>query len=175
MSYILVTSQRCICSSTVSLLKALVSNYFMILTLKHSDPSNLGSAAYHYLLREQTKAEPEVLESTTSYHFLAFFISGLSAPVHSFSNLTYLNLSWHVLWSCITCRQRQIPIPAACRSAGILYRQYQENRNLGGGSGSCFSIHSPIHRQKKYPRHIAQSRCIGGDLRCCRDDSVGIP
>ncbi|KIM44829.1 hypothetical protein M413DRAFT_67386 [Hebeloma cylindrosporum] len=34
-----------------------------------------GSAAYHYLLREQNKAQPDVLESTTSYHFLAFFIS----------------------------------------------------------------------------------------------------
>lgn len=38
-----------------------------------------GSAAYYYLLREQNKAEPDILESTTAYHFLAFFISGNSA------------------------------------------------------------------------------------------------
>ncbi|KIK07798.1 hypothetical protein K443DRAFT_128905 [Laccaria amethystina LaAM-08-1] len=34
-----------------------------------------GSAAYFYLLREQGKAEPPILESTAAYHFLAFFIS----------------------------------------------------------------------------------------------------
>ncbi|KAH9479680.1 Presenilins-associated rhomboid-like protein, mitochondrial [Psilocybe cubensis] len=37
---------------------------------------SFGSAAYYYLLREQNKAEPELLESTASYHFLAFFTSG---------------------------------------------------------------------------------------------------
>ncbi|KAF8972677.1 hypothetical protein BDZ97DRAFT_1649500 [Flammula alnicola] len=36
---------------------------------------SFGSAAYYYLLREQNKAEPEVLESTSAYHFLTFFIS----------------------------------------------------------------------------------------------------
>jgi len=36
---------------------------------------SFGSAAYYYLLREQNKAEPDILESTTAYHFLAFFIS----------------------------------------------------------------------------------------------------
>ncbi|KAF9526093.1 hypothetical protein CPB83DRAFT_870558 [Crepidotus variabilis] len=36
---------------------------------------SFGSAAYYYLLKEQNKAEPEILESTTSYHFLAFFLS----------------------------------------------------------------------------------------------------
>jgi len=36
----------------------------------------VGSAAYYYLLREQNKAEPQQLEATSSYHFLAFFISG---------------------------------------------------------------------------------------------------
>ncbi|KDR68010.1 hypothetical protein GALMADRAFT_231645 [Galerina marginata CBS 339.88] len=36
---------------------------------------SFGSAAYYYLLREQNKAEPELLESTTAYHFLAFYIS----------------------------------------------------------------------------------------------------
>ncbi|KAF8801330.1 hypothetical protein BYT27DRAFT_7198411 [Phlegmacium glaucopus] len=36
---------------------------------------SFGSAAYYYLLREQNKAEPQQLEATTSYHFLAFFIS----------------------------------------------------------------------------------------------------
>jgi hypothetical protein len=36
----------------------------------------IGSAAYYYLLKEQNKFEPEQLEATSSYHFLAFFISG---------------------------------------------------------------------------------------------------
>ncbi|KAF9564290.1 hypothetical protein CPC08DRAFT_705466 [Agrocybe pediades] len=36
---------------------------------------SFGSAAYYYLLREQNKEEPEILESTSSYHFLGFFIS----------------------------------------------------------------------------------------------------
>jgi hypothetical protein len=43
-----------------------------------------GSAAYHYLLREQNKAHPDVLESTTSHHFLAFFVSG--SYVYCFHN-----------------------------------------------------------------------------------------
>ena len=34
----------------------------------------IGSAAYYYLEREQNKEEE--LESTSAYHFLAFFISG---------------------------------------------------------------------------------------------------
>jgi hypothetical protein len=38
----------------------------------------IGAAAYYYLMREQNKAEPEILESTSSYHFLAFFITGMS-------------------------------------------------------------------------------------------------
>jgi len=37
-----------------------------------------GSAAHYYLLREQNKVEPEMLESTTGYHFLAFFVTGSS-------------------------------------------------------------------------------------------------
>lgn len=36
---------------------------------------SFGSAAYFYLLREQGKAEPQMLESTAAYHFLAFFVS----------------------------------------------------------------------------------------------------
>ncbi|PPQ79671.1 hypothetical protein CVT25_003245 [Psilocybe cyanescens] len=44
---------------------------------------SFGSAAYYYLLREQNKAEPVILESTTSYHFLAFFISGKSPGLFS--------------------------------------------------------------------------------------------
>ncbi|KAF8159829.1 hypothetical protein B0H34DRAFT_704954 [Crassisporium funariophilum] len=36
---------------------------------------SFGSAAYYYLLREQNKAEPAQLESTSAYHFLAFFVS----------------------------------------------------------------------------------------------------
>ena len=48
-----------------------------------------GSAAYYYLVKEQSKAEPQVLEATSSYHFLAFFVSGtyiLKCPAF------YLNL-----------------------------------------------------------------------------------
>ncbi|KAF8199109.1 hypothetical protein BJ912DRAFT_845165 [Pholiota molesta] len=36
---------------------------------------SFGAAAYYYLMREQNKAEPEILESTSSYHFLAFFVT----------------------------------------------------------------------------------------------------
>jgi len=36
---------------------------------------SFGSAAYYHLLREQNKFEPQQLEATSAYHFLAFFIS----------------------------------------------------------------------------------------------------
>ncbi|KAF9482634.1 hypothetical protein BDN70DRAFT_852962 [Pholiota conissans] len=36
---------------------------------------SFGAAAYYYLLREQNKAEPEILEKTSSFHFLAFFMT----------------------------------------------------------------------------------------------------
>ncbi len=35
-----------------------------------------GSAAYYFLVREQAKQQPPMLESTSSFHFLAFFVSG---------------------------------------------------------------------------------------------------
>ncbi|PPQ73067.1 hypothetical protein CVT24_001612, partial [Panaeolus cyanescens] len=45
---------------------------------------SFGSAAYYYLLREENKAEPEQLESTSSYHFLSFYLSaGLFAGLVS--------------------------------------------------------------------------------------------
>lgn len=34
-----------------------------------------GSAAYYFLVREQGKQQPPMLESTASFHFLAFFLS----------------------------------------------------------------------------------------------------
>lgn len=41
-------------------------------------------------MREQNKAEPEILECTTSYHFLAFFVSGASLHVKlHFHNKVY--------------------------------------------------------------------------------------
>jgi rhomboid-like protein len=36
-----------------------------------------GSAAYYFLVKEQGNQYPPMLESTTSYHFLSFFISGM--------------------------------------------------------------------------------------------------
>ncbi|KAF8074693.1 hypothetical protein FPV67DRAFT_1474598 [Lyophyllum atratum] len=36
---------------------------------------SFGSAAYYYLVKEQDKAAPKQLESTSAWHFLAFFIS----------------------------------------------------------------------------------------------------
>ncbi|KAF8624024.1 hypothetical protein AX17_007230 [Amanita inopinata Kibby_2008] len=36
---------------------------------------SFGSAAYHYLVKEQGKASPTMLESTAGYHFLGFFVS----------------------------------------------------------------------------------------------------
>ncbi|EAU90212.2 hypothetical protein CC1G_05750 [Coprinopsis cinerea okayama7 len=36
---------------------------------------SFGSAAYYYLMREQEKSQPPMLESTGAFHFLAFFIS----------------------------------------------------------------------------------------------------
>lgn len=53
---------------------------------------SLGSAAYYYLLKEQNNAEQEVLESTTSYHFLAFFLSG-KPSVESLETTTELFLT----------------------------------------------------------------------------------
>ncbi|TFK25573.1 hypothetical protein FA15DRAFT_668269 [Coprinopsis marcescibilis] len=36
---------------------------------------SFGSAAYYYLMREQAKEQPPMLESTGAYHFLAFFVT----------------------------------------------------------------------------------------------------
>jgi hypothetical protein len=65
-----------------------------------------GHAAYYYLLRGQSKAEPEMLESTTSYHFLAFFITGLSLLFLGLSFSPILLHSGNVLWSRLAHRQR---------------------------------------------------------------------
>ena len=40
-------------------------------------PMTKGSAAYHYLAKEQENQKPPVLESTASFHFMSFFISGV--------------------------------------------------------------------------------------------------
>jgi len=66
--------QLYICYATVWRWKALVR--FLQAIFKGMAHRYAGSAAYYYLLREQNKAEPEILESTTAYHFLAFFVSG---------------------------------------------------------------------------------------------------
>ncbi|PFH51027.1 hypothetical protein AMATHDRAFT_59958 [Amanita thiersii Skay4041] len=36
---------------------------------------SFGSAAYHYLVKEQSRLDPPLLESTANYHFLSFFVS----------------------------------------------------------------------------------------------------
>ncbi|KAM6496844.1 hypothetical protein JOM56_007317 [Amanita muscaria] len=36
---------------------------------------SFGSAAYHYLVKEENKATPPILEASASHHFLAFFVS----------------------------------------------------------------------------------------------------
>ncbi|KAF8655043.1 hypothetical protein AX16_003279 [Volvariella volvacea WC 439] len=48
---------------------------FLHLALNCLALEGFGSAAYFYLLKEQEKFDPPMLESSTNWHFLAFFVS----------------------------------------------------------------------------------------------------
>jgi hypothetical protein len=45
-----------------------------------------GSAATHWLAKQQKNSPTQLLESTANYHFLAFFVSGES------SSLAFMNM-----------------------------------------------------------------------------------
>ncbi|KAG6900333.1 hypothetical protein C0993_012530 [Termitomyces sp. T159_Od127] len=49
-----------------------------------------GSAAYLYLVKEQDKVAPAQLEVSSTWHFLAFFVSGEFQPFYLLLQLTFL-------------------------------------------------------------------------------------
>jgi len=49
----------------------------VVLDSKLIPSTTKGSAAYYYLVKEQENQKPSVLESSASFHFMSFFISGV--------------------------------------------------------------------------------------------------
>lgn len=50
---------------------------------KTDDVQIIGSAAYYFLVKEQVKQQPPMLESTATFHFLSFFLSGMYLDILS--------------------------------------------------------------------------------------------
>lgn len=136
----------------------------------------LGSAAYYYLMREQTKADPPMLESTGAFHFLAFFVSGATLSQPLCTSHADAACSWIVRQSSIPCRQHKVDVPTANQATFGAYPNGSQAGNLGR-SHCCVNRYTSGRSggQESSTVYTAQSGSLRSGLRLRDNDCARIP